>query len=260
MPSLIKDPFFVAKNPRSSVDLKAVYVCRYNMQLRSSDAPLTPTPVQPPQFSSKRGRFPSNSTLILQKFCIYQSHKSKKATIRIEFLRAFCIRMVKKLIRITINDKRPAAFMIKFSRNRELFNEAQDVIMANIEQANHLDIGSTETDPTKPNQSYKSFNADFVREFYSIPFISKAHDYLVRAILETPDLDHIGEAMNIALKVKGANWENDIRQLQKLLSSKEFKCIERRVLYPPLSDTQFKKYSEEAKRLNSAKNEGSRED
>lgn len=166
-----------------------------------------------------KGRKPNPSTLILQKFC----NVNRSSPLKLEYLRAFFVRLIKKLIRLTIENRKPHSFMIKFARNRHLFNCAQNIVKLNIEAAEAMNLGSTNTDPSKIGSTQSSFNFAFTKEFYSIPFISEAHDFLVKALLDNPNIDQINDYLKITLKQSGDTWLADIMELRDFLMSDKFK-------------------------------------
>lgn len=171
---------------------------------------------------SRKGR-PSSTPSKL--FRLFKCTKSEKCP-KLENLRAYFIRLVRKMARLTIEGKRSNTFLIKFSRNPEHYSRAQEILNANIELAIEIGLKSTDADPTKRSARERSFNSLLVRSFYSYSFVSELHDWLVMALLDRPNMQQIEDAMGITVKETtpdSIDWTDKIVKLMDYLKTDDFK-------------------------------------
>mmetsp|Transcript_18396 Transcript_18396/g.33089 ORF Transcript_18396/g.33089 Transcript_18396/m.33089 type:complete len:243 (-) Transcript_18396:38-766(-) len=157
------------------------------------------------------GRNKTISTLILSEL---RSQKSGKP-LKLEYLRAFFVRYVKKLVRFLSQRKNVKLFKHPSRQVR------QDLTEAIISQIDLLQgDASTGSDPSN-DRSTPSFKASYIKKHFSNDAMRELHDTVVGMMFEGNRADNIKEFLQI--EVSSDNEEFSLHKFKLLLLSDYFK-------------------------------------
>lgn len=174
------------------------------------------------QPTSNRGRRPNKHTLVLRAFRCTNKLDLKKSP-KLEYLRAFMIRLTKKLIRLTVLNKKSKPIEAKFGCNQELLRRAVELIHSFQGLLQDEQLWSTQSDPAKKIR-FSSFREDYCKEFFSNKLTSEIHDLIVHSLLDRPDPDNLKKFLKLEVKDK-AQEIAAFSDLKDLLLSSQFKGI-----------------------------------
>jgi hypothetical protein len=172
---------------------------------------------------SIRGRRPNIPTLVLRAL-VCTNKKGPTKSPKLEYLRAFMIRFTKKLVRLTILNKKSKPLENRFGRNKELLRRAIETIQSSQGLIESEQFWSTTNDPAR-RTTFCSFKGDYCKEFFSNKLASEIHDLIVHSLLDKPDPDNLKQFMKI--EVRDKSQENAaLCSFKDLLLSSQFKGID----------------------------------
>mmetsp|Transcript_156 Transcript_156/g.201 ORF Transcript_156/g.201 Transcript_156/m.201 type:complete len:253 (+) Transcript_156:627-1385(+) len=163
------------------------------------------------------GRKKTRATVVLNHF-LRAVKKRGKVHPKFEYLRAFMIRIEKKVIRTVLIDRE----VMPLKQYPELEAALKAFVDDNKQMliAIGLGVGNTRTDPSKQESKYSSFDTKCTREFYQHSKISEFHDLLVSALFSF----YSSQQILAFFKIEAiANPTFSVELLRLLLLSQYFK-------------------------------------
>jgi hypothetical protein len=158
--------------------------------------------------ANKAGRNETAATEILESFT---TKKLKLA--KLECVRAKTIRKAKKLLRFLLKSKRSSEALIMFVCEDERFSfccpALVQFVLNNRDYLTSSNAGGTESDPARTG---RSFDADYMREYFSNGRMNHLHDLMIASIFETLSPEDI-----LGLKIKDNYNTDHARNMIKLL-------------------------------------------
>jgi hypothetical protein len=133
------------------------------------------------------------------------------------------IRLTKKLVRLTVLNKKSKPIEAKFGCNQELLRRAIELIHSFQGLIQDEQLWSTQSDPAK-KMRFSSFRGDYCKEFFSNKLTSEIHDLIVHSLLDRPDPDNLKKFLKLEVKDK-AQENAAFCDLKDLLLSSQFKGI-----------------------------------
>jgi hypothetical protein len=126
-------------------------------------------------------------------------------------------------VRLSIHNKNSRALEQKFSSAPHTIARINDLVERCPEIKANLNAWSTEDDPSK-KQRYCSFNADYVRDFYSNETLAVAHALIVQDIFSKYRVPLIQDVLKIESRHKGTKAAQAFMKLEGFLVSDAFKA------------------------------------
>lgn len=180
---------------------------------------------------SKAGRKKTVATLILENLQRIRNHKEKP---KLEYLRAFFVRLIKKITRTELDNLEIEREHLNKPKKGRKFKSCKYCKHPNIDIASHMrryirqfedelnetGAASTDFDPSN-HQLYRSFNAALLQFHFSLSVMSKLHDLFVELMFSGNEQENIESF--IGVRVISMNPNLSLEKLKLLLLSDYFK-------------------------------------
>lgn len=165
------------------------------------------------------GRRPNKSTEVLRHF---KNVRNPDKHPKLEYLRAFFIRLIKKCVRLTLTNKRSTTLLHKFGEFAEPLQLVKNLVSSSTEIISSSMYWDTKDDPACSLRRM-SFNGAYCSEFYSSRDICTIHDCIILSIFKDPIPVKITSFLKIQVRDRCKDPKKTFKMLGKLLISDEFK-------------------------------------
>lgn len=162
--------------------------------------------------SKGSGRRQVIGTVILSQFNRVNSDKPPK----LEYIRGFFNRFEKKIVRQVLEGNQQPQFCCSPEPLVRMILDNRDELISS-------DAGGTDSDPSKSSE-FKSFEAAFMRKYFSNAIMNDLHDRMIKLIFETYSQPVIEKFLRIRVK-DISNSHRALCSLKLLLLSPYFKGV-----------------------------------
>lgn len=166
------------------------------------------------------GRPPTNQTMFLRNFVSIKQNRGRPP--KLEYLRAYIIRLEKKIVRVGINGTKSYCLESKFKYMPDVYESLLVFIKENADRFLDRETWDTVLDPTKGYSSDRSFNTNYCKRFYANAAISSLHRKIIESF-KIKNQDHVKHFLKV--QPTSTLSKHLLSQLKAFLLSEEFMSV-----------------------------------